>query len=256
MDVQTKLELNTKIARFWSASKDQLVRANRLSWDHSSSTPNCSHLDRSLPLQPSSARLLGTGMVPLDMSFVLELLSEKKNEILEEVRKLLKDLNRWLRLQAGQPDNSNDYDGQDAANADAIAICRTAIEHQLPRVYAVWGLNEKDLLRLAKRCPKPMKYKDAAQTIFPKNDMATKFLNDGKAEFNASTAEMLSEAIKPFLDSSTSSFGGRKEFSTWPLVKGVHIYAKADIKPFRDCRESFPHPGCKNGCQSHYSCHG
>ncbi|KAL3600183.1 hypothetical protein FPOAC2_04414 [Fusarium poae] len=145
-------------------------------------------------------------------------------EIEKEVKSLLKELNRWLSLKAGHFDDTND-----AEKADAISISRSTIEHQLPRVNAVWGMNEEQLLQLAKSCPRHMTYKKATETVLDRNPTAIRFLRQGEKDFNASTAEMLSKSIKPFLDSSSSTYGGGNQFSAWPLVNGVHIYAKADI---------------------------
>ncbi|XEV04322.1 hypothetical protein FSHL1_009609 [Fusarium sambucinum] len=147
-----------------------------------------------------------------------------KDEIENEVKSLLKELNRWSGLKAGHFDDDDDVE-----MADAISISRSTIEHQLPRVKAVWGMNEKELLRLAKSCPRYTTYKKATEEILERNSTARRFLREGETEFNASTAEMLSKSIKPFLDSSSSTYGGGKQFSAWPLVNGVHIYAKADI---------------------------
>ncbi|QPC58119.1 hypothetical protein HYE67_000350 [Fusarium culmorum] len=167
-----------------------------------------------------------------------------KDEIRTELASLLEELNHWTLLVEGEIDE-NDDDGE---RADTISMSRSTIEHQLPRVQAVWGLNEEQLLEIAKQCPQALSYKRAIRTIFCKNYTATKFLADGRAEFNASTVEILAESIKPFLDSSTSTYGGGNHFSAWPLVKGVHIYAKADIlKPGITLVDL---PGCGDAVES------
>lgn len=148
-----------------------------------------------------------------------------RSEIADELESLLKEIKRWSGLVAGQADVEDD----DGDRADTISIARNAIEHQLPRVQAVWDMEEEKLLELAKKCPQEQNYQKAIRTIFCRNPMATKFLLDGKAEFNASEAEELSKAIKPFLDSSPSTHGGGSQFSAWTLVRSVHIYAKAVI---------------------------
>ncbi|OBS23368.1 hypothetical protein FPOA_03917 [Fusarium poae] len=167
-----------------------------------------------------------------------------KFEVAKELASLLEELNHWSGLVAGQVED-NDHDGE---TADAIAMSRSTIEHELPRVQAVWGYDEEKLLELAKKCPDDMTYGSAVKSIFYKNLTATKFLNNGQAEFNASTAEELAESIKPFLDSSSSTYGGGNQFSAWPLVKGVHIYAKADIlKPGITLVDL---PGCGDAVES------
>jgi GTP-binding protein EngB required for normal cell division len=169
--------------------------------------------------------------------FRAQVFFREKDEIANELESLLKELNHWSGLVAGHVD---DYDDDGGEKADTIAMSRSLIEHQLPRIQAVWGMDEEKLLRLARKCPKESSYKNAARTIFPKNFTATKF--------NASTAEKLSEAIKPFLDSSPSAHGGGNQFSAWPLVKGVHIYVKADIlKPGITLVDL---PGCGDAVES------
>ncbi|KAF0637775.1 hypothetical protein FPSE5266_09531 [Fusarium pseudograminearum] len=165
-----------------------------------------------------------------------------RNEIASEVRSLLKELNRWLGLKA------SNHDDDDEDTADAISVSRGLIERQLPRVKAVWGMNEEQLLRLAKNCPRWLTYKKAAETILERNATAERFLRQGEVTFNASTAEMLSASIKPFLDSSSSTDGSGNEFAAWPLVSGVHIYAKADIlKPGITLVDL---PGCGDAVES------
>ncbi|CAF3487534.1 unnamed protein product [Fusarium graminearum] len=167
-----------------------------------------------------------------------------KDEIRTELASLLEELNHWKLLVASGMDE-NDNDGE---KADSIAMSRSTIEHQLPRVQAVWGLNEEQLLQIAEKCPHELSYRKATKSVLYKNFTALKFLGDGRAEFNASTVEILAESIKPFLDSSTSTYGGGNQFSAWPLVKSVHIFAKADIlKPGITLVDL---PGCGDAVES------
>ncbi|KAF5237220.1 hypothetical protein FAUST_6131 [Fusarium austroamericanum] len=168
-----------------------------------------------------------------------------KYEIRTELASLLEELNHWKLLVASGMDE-NDNDGE---KADSIAMSRSTIEHQLPRVQAVWGLNEEQLLQIAEKCPHELSYRKATTSVLYKNFTALKFLGDGRAEFNASTVEILAESIKPFLDSSTSTYGGDgNQFFAWPLVKSVHIFAKADIlKPGITLVDL---PGCGDAVES------
>ncbi|KAJ4009644.1 hypothetical protein NW752_009231 [Fusarium irregulare] len=178
--------------------------------------------------------------------FRAEVFFRPKIEVVNELKELLQELVRWTRLTSGQ--GQIEEDDNDGERADTMAICRSAIEHQLPRVKAVWGMEEEQLQQLANKTPQHLSYKDAIRKIFYRNITADRFLDNGKVEFNASTAKDISASIKPFLDSSPSTHGGGKQFSAWPLVKCVHIYAKADIlKPGITLVDL---PGCGDAVES------
>ncbi|RGP59817.1 GTPase slip-gc [Fusarium sporotrichioides] len=185
--------------------------------------------------------------------FRAQVIFRSRDQIANELEALLKELNIWSSLVADQADDEDDDDednddDDDGERADAISVSRSEIEHQLPRVQAVWGLDGEQLLQLAKRCLLKISYSKAVDIIFNKNPTATKFLDDGKANFNASTAKMLSESIKPFLDSSSSTYGGTSQFAAWPLVRGVDLYVKADIlKPGITLVDL---PGCGDAVES------
>ncbi|KAM0243175.1 hypothetical protein ACHAPO_000013 [Fusarium lateritium] len=182
----------------------------------------------------------------------------EKSEIANKLKSLLEDLKRWSDLmnehedededdsenddEGEADDENNDEEGDDDGESgcdttgdddedidDTIELLRNTIDYQLPEVQAVWDMDEEQLLQLAMRCPEEMTYKEAAESIFQRNSTSTKFLKNGKEEFNAETAEFLSYSIKPFLDSSSTLEDKGNQFYPWPLVKGVHIYVKADI---------------------------
>lgn len=157
--------------------------------------------------------------------FIARVSFREKSEIENDLESLLRELNHLASLMAGKLDDEDDGTEQ----ADNKAISRNMIDHHLPKVKAVWGLDESTLTAKASKCPKVLAYSQMVQKILRTNHEAHQFLVQGSTIFSASSAEALSDLIKPFLDSSSETHGGRKQFAAWPLVKGVHIYAKSDI---------------------------
>ena len=83
--------------------------------------------------------------------FRAEVFFRPKIEVVNELKELLQELVRWTRLTSGQ--GQIEEDDNDGERADTMAICRSAIEHQLPRVKAVWGMEEEQLQQLANKTP-------------------------------------------------------------------------------------------------------
>ncbi|RGP63852.1 GTPase slip-gc [Fusarium longipes] len=177
--------------------------------------------------------------------FRAKVVFRKKDEIADEIKSFLKEINHFSDLKEGRLDDH--FDDEDD-KADAISISKTTIDREIPRLKAAWGMKRGQLFQLAKQCPGELSYEDAVLTIFRKNSTATNFLHSGEIEFDRSTAETLSEAIKPFLDSSSNTHGGTNKFSAWPLVKSVHIYVEAEIlKPGITLVDL---PGCGDAVES------
>ncbi|KAF9771618.1 hypothetical protein IL306_010737 [Fusarium sp. DS 682] len=158
--------------------------------------------------------------------FRAKVIFRNNSDVERDLESLLKDLNELASLLA---ERSQSAHGGGTELADSISIMRKQIEHHLPKVYAVWGIEEAYLSEMAKRCPEDWTYSQMVQRILNTNPRALEFLTTGIAEFNASSSDKLSETIKPFLDSTTGKHGGAHQFAAWPLVKEVRIYAKADI---------------------------
>ncbi|KAF5571882.1 GTPase SLIP-GC [Fusarium pseudoanthophilum] len=158
--------------------------------------------------------------------FRAKVIFRKKKDVEEDLESLFKDLNQLASLLL---EKSIHPHGGGTDLADSISIMRQTINHQLPKVNAVWGMEEAYLAEMAKRCPDDWTYPQLVQKLLSTNPKALHFLSTGIAEFNASSAEKLSEEIKPFLDSTPGKHGGVHQFSAWPLVKEVRIYAKSDI---------------------------
>jgi hypothetical protein len=176
--------------------------------------------------------------------FIARVSFRKESEIENDLESLLRELNRLASLMAGKFEGEDDGTEQ----ADNKAISRNMIDHHLPKVKAVWGLDEGNLAARASKCPKVLAYRQMAQQILRMNYEAHRFLVKGSTTFSASSAEDLSDLIKPFLDSSSETHGGRKQFAAWPLVKGVHMYAKSDIlKPGITLVDL---PGCGDAVES------
>ncbi|KAM0351869.1 hypothetical protein ACHAPU_002382 [Fusarium lateritium] len=157
--------------------------------------------------------------------FMARVSFRKRSEIENDLESLLRELNHLASLVTGSTDGEDD----DTAQDDNKAIARNIIDHHLPKVKAVWNLDESNLVEMAKECPKLLAYNQVVLRILKRNNEALQFIVQGSTTFRASSAEKLSNLIKPFLDSSSETHGGQKQFAAWPLVRGVHIYAKADI---------------------------
>ncbi|KAF4338652.1 GTPase SLIP-GC [Fusarium beomiforme] len=158
--------------------------------------------------------------------FRAKVIFRKKSDVERDLESLLKDLNELASLLAEKAKYEH---GGGTEFADSISIMRKTIEHHLPKVHAVWGIEEAYLSEMAKRCPEDWTYPQMVQRILSTNPKALGFLTTGIAEFNADSSDKLSETIKPFLDSTAGKHGGAHQFAAWPLVKEVRIYAKADI---------------------------
>jgi hypothetical protein len=176
--------------------------------------------------------------------FIARVSFRKMSEIENDLESLLRELNHFASLMAGGLEDESDGTEQ----ADNKAISRNMIDHHLPKVKAVWGLDEGNLTAKASKCPNVLAYNQMARQILRTNYEAYQFLVAGGTTFSASSAEGLSDLIKPFLDSSSETHGGRKQFAAWPLVKGVHIYAKSHIlKPGITLVDL---PGCGDAVES------
>ncbi|KAF5965973.1 hypothetical protein FBULB1_11949 [Fusarium bulbicola] len=158
--------------------------------------------------------------------FRAKVIFRNKADVEGDLENLLQDLNQLSILLAKSAKNQG---GLASDQADGISIIRSSIDYQLPKVNAVWGFEEAALAELARPCPEESSYAQMVQNILSTNPKALHFLNSGIERFNASSSKELSEAIKPFLDSTSGKHGGPNQFSAWPLVKEVRIYTKADI---------------------------
>ncbi|CZR42561.1 uncharacterized protein FPRO_09864 [Fusarium proliferatum ET1] len=158
--------------------------------------------------------------------FRAKVIFRKKTDVQEELEGLLRNLTYLAKLLSG---NTEDEEDDGTGQADNIAITRQAIDHELPKVYAVWGYEEGYLSEAVSGLNLNSTYNQMVEEILKSNSKALSFLTVGNACFNATTAEALAEEIKPFLDSTTVEHGGEKQFSAWPLVKEVRIYTKADV---------------------------
>ncbi|KAF5611203.1 GTPase SLIP-GC [Fusarium subglutinans] len=158
--------------------------------------------------------------------FRAKVIFRKKTDVQEELEGLLRNLTYLAKLLAG---NTEDEEDDGTGQADNIAITREAIDHELPKVYAVWGYEEGFLSEAVSGLNLNSTYTQMVDAILNSNSKALSFLTAGTACFNATTAEKLAEEIKPFLDSTTVEHGGEKQFSAWPLVKEVRIYTKANV---------------------------
>lgn len=158
--------------------------------------------------------------------FRAKVIFRNKADVEDDLENLLQDLNQLSSLLAESAKNQG---GVPSDQADGISIIRSSIDHQLPKVNALWGFEEAALAELARPCPEESSYSKVVQNILNTNPKALHFLNSGIEMFNTSSSKELSEAIKPFLDSTSGKHGGLNQFSAWPLVREVRIYTKADI---------------------------
>ncbi|KAG9499701.1 hypothetical protein J7337_008160 [Fusarium musae] len=161
--------------------------------------------------------------------FRAKVIFRNKADVERDLENLLQDLNQLSSLLVENAENAKNQGGLAKDQADSISVIRSSIEHQLPKVNAVWGFEEAALAELARPCPEESSYSQMVQNILNTNPKALHFLNSGIERFNASKSKDLADAIKPFLDSTPGKHGGFNQFSAWPLVKEVRIYTKADI---------------------------
>ncbi|KAF5702645.1 gtpase slip-gc [Fusarium mundagurra] len=162
-----------------------------------------------------------------DCAFRATIVLRKKEDIESDIESLLVELNRYSDLM------TNGFHGQDDEDALSIADAKidskNKIDYELPKIRAVWGIDKRDLELMASRCPKTRSYADTVQSILYGNKAALNMLEKGTLNVSRPTAKQLSALIKPYLDSTTVQVGSSVRYAVWPLVEGVHIYAKSDI---------------------------
>ncbi|KLP11491.1 Uncharacterized protein Y057_10054 [Fusarium fujikuroi] len=162
-----------------------------------------------------------------DYAFCAKIVLRKKEDIESDIESLLVELNRYSDLM------TNGFHGQDDEDALSIADAKieskNKIDYELPKIRAVWGIEKRDLEIMASRCPRLRSYTDTVQSIMNGNKAALNMLEKGTLNVHRPTAKQLSALIKPYLDSTTVQVGSSVRYAVWPLVEGVHIYAKSDI---------------------------
>ncbi|SCO34021.1 uncharacterized protein FFNC_03580 [Fusarium fujikuroi] len=160
-------------------------------------------------------------------AFCAKIVLRKKEDIESDIESLLVELNRYSDLM------TNGFHGQDDEDALSIADAKieskNKIDYELPKIRAVWGIEKRDLEIMASRCPRLRSYTDTVQSIMNGNKAALNMLEKGTLNVHRPTAKQLSALIKPYLDSTTVQVGSSVRYAVWPLVEGVHIYAKSDI---------------------------
>ncbi|KAH7478006.1 hypothetical protein IWW34DRAFT_901585 [Fusarium oxysporum f. sp. albedinis] len=162
-----------------------------------------------------------------DYAFRAKIVHRKKEDIESDVESLLVEINRYSDLMANKFDQQDDEDA--LSIEDAKTESKNKIDYELPKIRAVWGIEKRDLEIMASRCPEKRSYAETVQSILSRNMPALKILEKGTLNVNRPTAKQLSALIKPYLDSTTVQVGSSLRYAVWPLVKEVHIYAKADI---------------------------
>ncbi|KAF5586418.1 gtpase slip-gc [Fusarium pseudocircinatum] len=162
-----------------------------------------------------------------EYAFRAKIIHRKKEDIESDIESLLVEINRYSDLMANKYDHQDDEDS--LSIEDAKTESKNKIDYELPKIRAVWGIEKRDLEIMASRCPEKRCYTDTVQSILSRNKAALKILEKGTLNVNRPTAKQLSALIKPYLDSTTVQVGTSIRYAVWPLVKEVHIYAKADI---------------------------
>ncbi|KPM39609.1 hypothetical protein AK830_g6943 [Neonectria ditissima] len=152
-----------------------------------------------------------------------EIIFQTKEDIQKDLCLLLTEMYHFREII-----NSKAYEDEDRRIQD-LAVARTLIEHELPKVRAVWGLTEDMLRKHAKGCSSPQATEPKIKRILNTNLDALAFINEGTRYLNSSQPEQLSQAIKPFLDSTKQKHGRGKPFAAWPLVKTVNLFVRAEI---------------------------
>lgn len=147
----------------------------------------------------------------------------KQCDVENDLGLLLGQMKRYQEI-----DDSELYDDEDQRVQD-LAVARGLIDHELPKVRAVWGLRESVLNKHAKKCGTDEGRCAEVKKIIHSNPAALGLMNEGIRNLNSSKPEELSSAIKPFLDSTKDEHGKGSTFSAWPLVNMVNIFVKADI---------------------------
>ncbi|RBR23210.1 uncharacterized protein FIESC28_03952 [Fusarium coffeatum] len=150
----------------------------------------------------------------------------KKAEVENDLVSLLLEINRSAALEDsdfGEEDDS--IEGLIAAKIES----KERIDYELPKVKAVWGLDKHGVVELAQQHSDERTYSEIVASILETNPDALQYLDAGEEMVSSGTAIELANIIKPFLDSTSQSNGDGNRWSTWPLVKEVQIYAKADI---------------------------
>ncbi|KAM0446261.1 hypothetical protein ACHAQK_001178 [Fusarium lateritium] len=155
-----------------------------------------------------------------------EITFRPRDEIESDLDTLLREINHYAAL---LDDDSMEDDEDPLSRADTKIESKNKIEYELPKVRAVWGIEQRDLENLARRCPEKRSYHDVVQTILDKNRKALQFLDRHTLKVHRNSAKTLSKFIKPFLDSSHVRSPNQDQFAAWPLVEEVRIYVKSDI---------------------------
>ncbi|KAF5254162.1 hypothetical protein FANTH_1044 [Fusarium anthophilum] len=162
-----------------------------------------------------------------DCAFRAKIVLRKKEDIESDIESLLVELNHYSDLMTNGFHGQNDEDA--LSIADAKIESKNKIDYELPKIRAVWGMEKRDLEVMASRCRKTRSYTDTVQCILNGNKAALNMLEKGTLNVSRPTAKQLSALIKPYLDSTTVQVGSSVRYAVWPLVEGVHIYAKSDI---------------------------
>lgn len=150
----------------------------------------------------------------------------KKAEIENDLESLLQEINRSAALEDGYyGEEDDDLDGLVAAKFES----KERIDYELPKVKAVWGLEKHHVVELAKQHSDKRTYREIVASILETNPEALKYLDAGKKMVSSGTAVEMASIIKPFLDSTYQRNGDNHPWATWPLVKDVQIYAKAEF---------------------------
>ncbi|KAI0601213.1 hypothetical protein F4775DRAFT_607359 [Biscogniauxia sp. FL1348] len=133
----------------------------------------------------------------------------EKTDLLEQLEQFFEDLKGRNDLEAAHNGSIEDE--------DALRIANATLKTNLEMIYAVFGLEESEVENMS------------AQELISSNPDIDTLIGTQKW-FHANEADILSEKIKPYMDSTSVAHAtSGVEFAAWPLIDEVQIFVKSDI---------------------------
>lgn len=218
------LPLSFHVADFWRDSVNNEHRSNEILVGVGGSTGagKTSLLNALLGLQeflPSSCEQAATSVVSRvswnyderpDYEFRAEVHFCTRQDMTGLIKRTFQHLQDFENIQTQVYENIDDRI-TDQAEAQHI------LDDLIPKVTAVWGFT---LTELHDMTPDDvLKSKPDVWSLIEKQVV----------HFNSSSAEALSQQVKPYLDSTADTHGSDRQFAAWPLVRDARLFVRADI---------------------------
>ncbi|KAI1637729.1 hypothetical protein F4809DRAFT_660792 [Biscogniauxia mediterranea] len=145
----------------------------------------------------------------LEYAFRACVIFRQKTDFLEQLEQFFEDLKGRNELEAAHNSSIEDE--------DALRIANATLKTNLEMINAVFGLEESDVEHMS------------AQELISSNPDIDALIGTQKW-FHGNKADILSEKIKPYMDSTSMAHAtSGMEFAAWPLIDEVQIFVKSDI---------------------------